>query len=169
MSVRFVINALDFVRKAGERHGKIQLADLERIQDFLHENSGDVEYRINGIVGRDNKPYLQLQINGEMHLCCQRCLGSLVHQLEIQTSLLLVETEAELIQADEDETVDALLAIADMDVQDLIEEEIILSLAISSRHKEGECDVYDSKRYKATENSDSESPFSALESLKKIR
>ena len=168
MSVRFVIDALDFVRKAGKRHGKIQLADLERVQDFLHENSGAVDYWINGAIGQDNKPYLFLQVKGEIYLCCQRCLGRLPYALEIQTSLPLVETEAELVRADEDESVDALLAVSDMDVQDLVEEEIILSLAISTRHREGECDIYNSKRYKAAENTDSESPFAALKALKKV-
>ncbi|SEQ96186.1 uncharacterized protein SAMN05421690_100486 [Nitrosomonas sp. Nm51] len=168
MSVRFVIDALDFVRKAGKRHGKILLSDLDRVQDFLHENSGEIDYWINGDIGQDNKPYLFLRIKGEMNLSCQRCLGSLTQPLAIERSLVLVETEAELIQADEGESVDAMLAVSDMDVQNLIEEEIILSLAISSRHKEGECDIYNPKRYKTIENTDSENPFAALKKLKKV-
>ena len=167
MSVTFVIDPLDFVRKAGEHHGKIRLADLERIQDFLYENKGEVSYRVNGVLDQHNKPHLHIQVVGEVCLNCQRCLGGLTHWLDINTSLLLVETEDELVQMDRDGTVDAVLANMDMDVTDLIEDEIILSLSISSRHNEGECEIHDPERYKAREEADSENPFAALKALKK--
>jgi uncharacterized protein len=55
-----------------------------------------------------------------------------------------------------------------MDVTDLIEDEIILSLSISSRHKEGECEIHDPERYKMREETNSENPFAVLKALKKI-
>ena len=168
MSVRFVIDPLDFVRKAGEHHGKIPLADLARLQDFLYENKGEVIYRINGVLDQNNKPHLHIQVEGELCLSCQRCLGSLKHMLDIKTSLLLVETERELIEADMDGAVDAVLATIEMDVTDLIEDEIILSLSISSRHDEGECEIHDPKRREVCEEANSENPFAALKALKKI-
>ncbi len=167
MSEQFVIDPLDFVRKARSHHGRIPLADLKRLQDFLYENTGDVEYLINGVIDRNNRPYLRIKVKGEVHLCCQRCLGSLQHSLDIQTSLLLVEAESELMRADEDESVDALLATVDIDVLDLIEEEIILSLSISSRHNEGECDIFGSDQYKATGHTSAEHSFATLKTLKK--
>ncbi len=170
MSVRFVINPLDFVRKAGVHHGNIPLADLARVQDFLYENKGEVVYRINGIIDQENKPCLHVQVEGELHLCCQRCLGSLPHTLDIKTFLLLVETESELIQTDADGTVDAILATVDMDVLNLIEDEIILSLSISSRHNEGECEIHKPESYKSTEISSSDkNPFAVLKALKKTQ
>lgn len=168
MSVRFVIDPLDFVRKAGEHHGKILVVNLERLQDFLYENKGEVVYRVNGVLDQNNKPHLHIQVAGEICLCCQRCLGSLPHMLDIKTSLLLVETENELIQTDMDDTVDAVLATIDMDVTDLIEDEIILSLSISSRHNEGECEAHDMERYKVSEETNPENPFAVLKTLKKI-
>lgn len=168
MSVRFVIDPLDFVRKAEEHHGKIRLADLERIQGFLYENKGEVIYRINGALDQNNRPHLHIQVVGEVCLSCQRCLGNLTHKLDINTSLLLVETERELIEADMDGAVDAVLATVDMDVTELIEDEIILGLSISSRHNEGECELHDPERYKASEETSRENPFAALKALKKI-
>ncbi len=171
MSVRFVIDALDFVRKARKHRAKIWVTDLSRLQVFLYESKGEIEYQINGVIDRSGRPYLQIRIEGEIQLCCQRCLGCLPHTLSIQTSLLLVETENELTHADEDESVDVLLAAVDMDVQDLIEDEIILSLSISSRHREGECDIFDADqyKYKATEHvkPGNPNPFSALKKIKK--
>lgn len=66
----------------------------------------------------------------------QRCLGELVHLLDLQTVMLLAENE--LFRLDETETVDGFLAVSDLDVLALIEDEIILSLPISPRHREGE-------------------------------
>ena len=66
----------------------------------------------------------------------QHCLGELVHLLDLQTVILLVENE--LFRLDETETVDGFLAVSDLDVLALIEDEIILSLPISPRHREGE-------------------------------
>lgn len=171
MSVRFVIDPLDFIRKAGKHHGKIPLSELLRVQDYLFEDEGEIFYQINGLIDDNDKLNLQVRVTGELNLCCQRCLGRLAHRLDIDTVLLLVETESELAHTDEDETVDAILATADMDVLDLIEDEIILSLSISSRHQEDECEIYRTESDKAIEkevaNSDSENPFAALKALKK--
>jgi uncharacterized protein len=44
-----------------------------------------------------------------------------------------------LFHLDETKTVDGILAVSDLDDLALIENEIILSLPISPRHREGEC------------------------------
>ncbi len=169
MSVRFVIDPLDFVRKAETHHGRIPLAELERLQDFLYANQGEILYQISGILDQDNKPHLRIKVEGEIQLCCQRCLGSLLHNVDIDTFLLLVKTEDELILADEDDSVDALLATAELDVLDLIEEEIILSLSISARHSEGKCEAHRPEHGDLTELPDSKNPFAVLKALKKTQ
>jgi len=169
MSVRFISDPLDFVRKTEKRHGRISVTELKRLQDFLYENQGDVLYQISGILNQDGKPHLHIRVEGKLQLCCQRCLGSLTHLLDIDTALLLVHTEQELEQNDADETVDAILATADMDIFGLIEEEIILSLSISSRHEEGECETQYPKHSDVTETTDTKNPFVILKALKKTQ
>ncbi len=169
MSVRFVIDPLDFVRKAETHHGRILLAELERLQDFLHENHGEIGYQISGVFDRDGKPHLRVKVEGKMQLCCQRCLGGLLHNVDIDTFLLLAETEDELILADADDSVDAILATAELDVLDLIEEEIILSLSISSRHSEGQCETHQSEHHNLTEFQEPKNPFAVLKALKKTQ
>ncbi len=169
MSVRFVIDPLDFVRKAEAHHGRIPLAELERLHDFLYENHGEILYQISGILDQDNKPHLRIKVEGKMQLRCQRCLGGLSHRVDIDTFLLLAKTENELILADADDSADALLATAEMDVLDLIEEEIILSLSISSRHSEGECETHQPEHCNLTESPDLKNPFAVLKALKKTQ
>ena len=169
MSVSFVIDPLDFVQNAGIHHGKIPVDALVRLHDYLFDQEGELIYQISGQFDKHEKPSLHLEIKGKIHLNCQRCLGKLSHMVDLQTFLVLVKTEAELDQADEDDTADAILAIPDMDVVSLIEDEVILSLSISSRHAEGECSIQelDSINDNLISKTQSAHPFAALLALKK--
>jgi DUF177 domain-containing protein len=171
MSVRFVIDSLDFVRNVQTHHGKIPLAGLLRLQDFLFENTGTtgtLSYQISGKHDARGKPNLTIRVEGEIYLCCQRCLGRLRHTLDLRTSLLLAKNESELNQADKDDSIDAILATSDLDVLNLIEDEVILSLSMSSRHLEGECEIHNKPAEQENRNAaNKENPFSALAALKK--
>ncbi len=169
MSVRFVIDPLDFVRNASIHHGKIPVLELARLHDLLFDKEGEVTYQISGCFDKNNKPSLHLEIKGEVHLSCQRCLDKLTHIIDLQSYLSLAKNEIELNQNDEEDTNDAILATAELDVPDLIEDEIILSLSISSRHPNGECKMHqqDSTEDGLMGKSQSTHPFAALLSLKK--
>lgn len=168
MSVRFVIDSLDFVRNAGIHHGKIPLVELLRLHDFLFDSEGELIYQVCGRFDQDGKPGLYLEISGRLHLRCQRCLDKLTRTINLQTFLLLVEKEAELDLVDEDDTVDAILATSELDVLDLIEDEIILSLSISSCHPEGECSIHNlaSNEDNFIGKTQATHPFAALAALK---
>jgi uncharacterized protein len=79
----------------------------------------------------------------------------------------LAENETELDQTDDDDTIDAILASPNLDVLNLIEEEIILSLPISPCHSSDECKIYQSDKNIITDESISTRPFAVLASLKK--
>lgn len=164
MSVRFVIDSLDFVRHASVRHGKISVAELTRLHSYLYDSVGEVVFEVRGLFDEHNRPILQIFVQGEINLCCQRCLGKLIHTLDLQSNLLLVNDEDELDQYDDDDTVDSILATTEMDVIMLIEDEIILSLSISSRHQENECTI---KNNLMDDNASSAHPFAKLAGLKK--
>ncbi|MCE7914695.1 MAG: DUF177 domain-containing protein [Nitrosomonas sp. PRO4] len=171
MSVRFVIDSLDFVRNAGIRRDKIPLLELTRLHDLLYDHAGEVTYQICGYFDDNNKPILCLEITGTINLCCQRCLDKLVQNIDLQTFLLLTENEAELDRNNEDDTMDAILAVPDLDVWSLIEEEIILSLSISSRHPDGMCKMHKllSNENNSIDVSNLSHPFKALAAFKKIK
>ncbi|SOD41229.1 YceD family protein [Nitrosovibrio sp. Nv4] len=165
MPVRLIIDPLDFARNAGAHHGKIALSELERLQDYLIGNDGELQYAVTGTLNRDARPVLQIVVHGSINLQCQRCLGEFGHALDLQTDLLLAQNENELSRLDEDESVDCILAISDMDVLSLIEDEIILSLPISPRHGENQCSIDKTRSNDAA----GEKPlFAALAALKNL-
>jgi uncharacterized protein len=167
MSVRFVIDPLDFVRNAGIHHGRIPVLELVRLHDLLFDKEGEVTYQISGYFDKNNKPSLHLEIKGEMHLSCQRCLDKLTHVIDLRNDILLARNEVELNQNDDEDAIDAILASSDLDVMDLIEEEIILGLAISSRHPEGECAAHQHDSTSNLTDKQPAHPFAVLASLKK--
>lgn len=170
MSDRLVIDSLDFVRNAGSHHGKIPLAEFTRLHDLLFDQEGELIYQISGQFDKNEKPCLYIEITGKIHLHCQRCLDKLVSPLDLQTFLILAENEAELDLADEDDTIDAILATPNLDVVNLIEDEVILNLSIASHHADGECSMFkpQSSNNNVTDTTQSAHPFAALAALKKI-
>ena len=165
MSTRIVIDTRDFVNFTRSLHGKITLDECERLKDYLVDSQSNLEYIINGILGRDDKPMLQVIIKGELNLSCQRCLGKLSHVLNLKSTLFLVENEKELSYLDEDESVEGILATSDIDIIELIEDEIILNLPSSPRHRESDCLAKELTDSYAVEK---KHPFAALLELKKL-
>lgn len=158
-----VIDAFDFARNARSLHGKIPLSALERLQDYLTDTLGSLLYAVGGDQDEEGKLVLQIQIHGAVNLKCQRCLEMLVHVLDINTRLLLAQDEGELSRFDEDASVDSVLARHDLDFLALIEDEIILNLPLSPRHREEECMIASGQDSYADERT----PFAALAALKK--
>ncbi|MDP1558856.1 MAG: YceD family protein [Nitrosomonas sp.] len=167
MSVRFVIDSLDYVRNARVHHGRISPAEFTRLQSYLFDSYGELEYTVSGLLDEYSRPTICILIKGEINLCCQRCLGKLAHTLDLQTNLLLVKNEAELEQNDEDDTVDSILVSSEMDVPGLVEDEIILSFSISLCHQEGKCSTELSANHQVVDKKLREHPFAALAELKK--
>ncbi len=165
MSAQLVIDALDFVRNAGAHHGKITPAELGRLQDYLADQHGRLEYIVSGILDNDGSPALRIVVKGTINLQCQRCLASLTHVLDLKADLLLMKDESELSNLDENGSVDGVLAVPEMDVLALIEDEIILSLPIAPRHLEGECSI---GKLAGDDPVGEGHPFAMLAALKKL-
>ena len=164
MTVPLVIDSLDFACNAEVCRGKIAIAGFQRLQDYLANNSGELEYAVTGALDANGRPVLRVDIQGVVSLQCQRCLEELEQVLDIHTELLLAQNEQELQSLDEDEFVDCILAQSEMDVLLLIEDEIILALPVSPRHEQDECMPGGREDGKAIREA---SPFAALAALKK--
>ena len=164
MAAPLVINNIDFARKALEIHDRIPVSQFSRLRDLLSAVDGELECRLQGVVGETRKPALRLQVRGEVQLQCQRCLEPLAFGLDIDETYIIVADEAAIpVSAEDEATTEENFIVADtqMRVQDLIEDEVLLALPYAPRHDEAICggdDVQDELK--------KPSPFAVLQGLK---
>ena len=160
MSQRIVIDSLAFARDARSLQGELPIAGLTRVLDLLANSAGQLSYRIEGVMGPRNRAQLQLQLDGVMSVCCQRCLEGVDYSLKVRSLLEFVDDEEDLTQEDlEDDSKDFLTAQSELDVVALIEDEIILELPSAPRHES--CALPDTGQ-----GSGRVSPFSVLQGFK---
>jgi uncharacterized protein len=139
MSNELVIDGISFAKKSESLQGKIAVSRLERVRDSLASSQGELTFQLDGELDAQHRANLRLSVSGQVQLTCQRCLTEFSHALTLNNRFVLVARESELPDIDEEDTdVDFLLADEKLNVQELIEDEIILSLPLAPRHG-GEC------------------------------
>jgi uncharacterized protein len=140
MSAQAVIDSLEFVRAQQELQGDVPVSGLARLSDCLYNSNGSISYRLKGGRDSEQRHVLSLEINGLLHLRCQRCLGGMEYPLRLSNTLLLVrQGEKPAVAVADPDAPDYIEACDEMDVAGLIEDEILLCLPFSPRHAENEC------------------------------
>jgi len=171
MFARHFIDSLDFAHNGGELHGVAPLSEMPRLLDLLaipetaHESgsSGEISFFVSGLPNVNGKPMLEVTVNGACQLRCQRCLGSFTHPINLVSRLLLARAgEIDEFSVEEDDEVDSIVAEKRLDVLNMIEEEILLSLPFAPKHPLGDC----KPAVELTQAS--KHPFAALEGLKNL-
>ena len=167
MSGQGLINGRDFARNACEMHGEIAAAALRRVQDGLYDDAGSIRWSLRGGLNARNQPVLDVTIDGELHLRCERCLGPLAHRVQVARQLVLVAHASDLLDpAEEEEHVDTVLLDQETDVAALIEDEVLLSLPFAPRHADGQCAAPRDLEHVAETAA---SPFASLAQLQRRR
>jgi uncharacterized protein len=137
---RLVIDSLEFAGTEQMLCGSLEVPDLTRLRDSLYDTVGRVDFRVRGGHDARHRPTLSVEVNGVLHLRCQRCLGNLDYPLEISSVLLLAAPPSDAAGAEaEAQEPDWIEPSAELDIGSLVEDEIILGLPYAPRHPEGEC------------------------------
>jgi len=82
------------------------------------------------------RPALQLRVEADLPLTCQRCMGEVRTPVTVDRHFVFVpdeDTAAALDDASED---DVLVLAADFDLHALIEDELLLALPLVPRHEQ---------------------------------
>jgi uncharacterized protein len=163
MTAQHIINSIEFARKSLEIHDIIPVFEMTRVQDMLFSQEDVLSWRLVGLVDDNNKPMLNLQVNGTVNLICGRCLESFVFDLNID-SLFVVLADESLLPSEQDDIedeVDYLVADPRMQVSQLIEDEVLLALPYAPKHDVKVCGVKDKVIEVGKPN-----PFKVLQGLK---
>jgi uncharacterized protein len=161
----FVIDAFEFYRLKERREGDIAVADLVRVSEDTADKSGAIKWSLQG--GRDGHGHAQivLTVVGTVRLVCQRCLVPFAFDINSEAVLVLAQDEASIEAIEvliDNESVDVIAGSHAMNIVDLIEDEVLLSLPLSSKH-----DVCpDQEALDALKKTEKVSPFTVLKNLK---
>lgn len=163
MTAQHIINSIEFARKSLEIHDIIPVFEMTRVQDMLFSQESVLSWRLVGLLDDDNKPMLNLQVNGTVNLICGRCLESFAFDLNID-SLFVILADESLLPSEQDDIedeVDYLVADPQMQVSQLIEDEVLLALPYAPKHDINVCGVKDKVIEVGKPN-----PFKVLQGLK---
>jgi uncharacterized protein len=102
---------------------------------------GQLSCRVAGEMDMQRRPVLHIAIQGEMVLTCQRCMGDLLHGIEVNRQLYLARDDAELERLEEALGLDGevILAGGKLNLVELVEDEVLLGLPLVPKHELGEC------------------------------
>jgi uncharacterized protein len=168
MYARSFIDSLDFARNGKRVSGELPVSELPRLLEGLETPPGVLHYTVQGGVDKQGIHFLDVDVVGLCRLRCQRCLKGLDYPVQLETRLLLRD-QASLDALDDDaadgkeEKFDSILADTHLNVLDMLEEEILLSLPIAPKHELGACQATDGKNTQRDERN----PFAVLAKLKR--
>lgn len=152
-----------------EYHGSLSSAGMERLAESLRDR--DVpDLQVTLSAGRDAGGVLCLQgeVQGVLHLTCQRCLERLVFPVQIAFRVALVHSQAEAERLSDG--YEPLLVEADrLVVRDVIEDELLLAVPGFPLHTAAEpCVLPEYREGKIEVAAEAKpNPFAALASLKR--
>ena len=156
-----LIDSLKFARERMHLLGEVPVHSLQRLTEMLANDQGTLAWSVTGQCDEQNKPLLVIEVSGELHLKCQRCLDALAFQMKMRSNLQLVGPgEAWPDEGLEDDLADPIEALEDQSLLSLVEDEVLLALPIAPRHENCSLPGY-------ARESTNASPFSALAKLKK--
>ncbi len=156
--------------------GAFALRSLERLTELLHgEAAGEVRWEVSGEIqqrlGAPEEVWLDLRIEAEVPLECQRCLDSVAIPVLIDRPFLFAADEKAAAELDAESDEDVLVLSRAFDLVALIEDEVLLALPIVPRHEA--CPKPIPVSFEADEAGDDNAeaarpnPFAKLAALKK--
>jgi uncharacterized protein len=157
----FLIDPERITDKPDVRTGTFSPGELERLEDSVANGEGELRYRITAVLDAHRRKRLSCIIEGFVFLTCQASLEAFRHEVSVDDRLVLVDDESQLppVEEENDEE-DHLVADEPLDIRDLVEDAVLLSLPMFPRKpglEEAPLPKEDEPR---------ESPFAALARLK---
>ena len=134
-------DAWRLVRERGLLEGTFDVAAAPRLADRVAAGAGTVAWTIEGTADRAGRPALAISVDGNVAVECQRCLAPFVLAVARRTVTLLAKSEGDADALDADSDDEVLVADHPLDPNELVEEELLLTLPFAPMHDEGKCET----------------------------
>lgn len=158
-----IVDGFEFCRLGEQLSGATPVSAFQRLSAEAAEKTGEIRWSFKGGHHPKGFPQLLMTVEGEVSLVCQRCLAPYREPLASETLLVLARDEADADETEEkldDDSIDVIVGSTSLDLLQLVEDEVLLSLPLSPRHQSCPGDA------PKLETGKPESPFSVLKSLK---
>lgn len=148
--------------------GEATLEEFPRLAESVADHPAEVRFTVTAGLDRQRRKVVSCIIEGFVFLTCQSTLEDFRHALTISERIVLVDSEENLPPIEEEsDTEDYLVADGPVDVLDLVEDAILLSLPMVPR-KPGPGEPRGKQPGSPPAGTGpKESPFAVLASLKK--
>ncbi|MDB5797909.1 MAG: hypothetical protein JWP36_1811 [Paucimonas sp.] len=159
------VDAFEFCRRKEARSGEADVASMARLATETLDSSGKLQWAVQGGADGRGHPLMQLQVQGDVKLHCQRCLAPMDFHIDSQVDVIIAADDASADVLDEqllDEPVEVIVGSTAFDLLLLVEDEALLALPPAPRHEV--CGA-PAKPVDAPEKK--ESPFAVLGKLKR--
>jgi len=137
----FVIDAFEFCQLKESRTGEIAVVQLPRLAKETVDQSGLVQWALQGGADMLGNPMLTLAVSGSVQLICQRCLAPFDFEIDSQATLVLARDESQIEEIEEiearlaNDAVEVVVGSNAWNMGTLIEDEALLALPSSPKHE----------------------------------
>jgi len=123
------------------------VGNFERLESETLNPEALLHYRIEGGKDKMGRIRLTLKLSGKLNVACQRCLGTIEHEIDADKIFYPADTPERLEQLERelayeaDSEVEVIEAGNTLDLATLIEDEVLLGLPAIPMHPEGACQL----------------------------
>ena len=132
-------DAYRLARDRGLVTGTLDVGGSDRLADRVAEGEASVSWRIAGTADEVGRPALEISIDGDVVLTCQRCLSDFAMPVAHRTVAVLARSESDADALDAQSDREVLVADHPLDPVELIEDELLLTLPYAPMHEAGAC------------------------------
>lgn len=165
MSIARLPKQIDPIKLAEMRRhleGTLALSLMPRLCDLLHDTAGEVTVVLDFGVDIQGLQYIAGEAKVDVELICQRCMQPFKYALSSQINLSPVKDDSTALMLPGDYE-PLMLKDEPIELVEMIEEELILSMPLVALHKPKACTIH----IKSTESLPKKAnPFEILKSLK---
>lgn len=157
-----------FADNAIRVEGMLPINQLTRLSSSLFATDGEIDVSLAFGIDEEGIRYLKGHIETSLILQCQRCMGSLVYEIigDFTSAIVNTEEEAEKLPPRYDPV---LTEEGMLNVPNIIEDELIISLPLVPMHDPKDCQVKLPLEAASGEKVEKENPFKVIELLRSKR
>jgi uncharacterized protein len=139
-------DAYRLAREGGVLEGTLDVLASDRLADRVAEPEDDtavsvVAWRVAGTTDSVGRPALEIDLDGQVPVICQRCLSPFAFPVSQRTVAVLAKSEEEADALDAQSDGEVLVADHPLVAAELVEDELLLTLPYAPMHEPGACEA----------------------------